>query len=93
MGSGFIAASVATTLIIALRGTVPNFWSIVVGNALLAAVYGILWAGARKFDGKTVSIPLTGDNGLLDRPDLCTAGSPSDRDGNNRYRLHAARGL
>ena len=57
-GSGFITASVATTLIIVLRGTIPNFWSIVVGNALLAAVYGILWCGARKFDGKNVSIPL-----------------------------------
>jgi diguanylate cyclase (GGDEF)-like protein len=57
-GAGFIIASVATTLIIVLRGTIPNFWSIVVGNALLAAVYGILWSGARKFDGKNVSIPL-----------------------------------
>jgi len=41
-----------------LRGTIPNFWSIIVGNALLAAVYGILWCGARTFDGKNVSIPL-----------------------------------
>jgi hypothetical protein len=29
-GSGFIIASVATTLIIVLRGTIPNFWSIIV---------------------------------------------------------------
>jgi diguanylate cyclase (GGDEF)-like protein len=57
-GSGFITASVATTLIIVLRGTIPNFWSIVVGNTLLATVYGILRCGARKFDGKNVSIPL-----------------------------------
>ena len=57
-GSGFITASVATTLIIVLRGTIPDFWSIIVGNALLAAAYGILWSGARKFDGKNVSIPL-----------------------------------
>jgi diguanylate cyclase (GGDEF)-like protein len=57
-GSGFVIASVATTLIIALRGTIPNFWSIVVGNALLAAAHGMLWSGARKFDGKDVSIPL-----------------------------------
>jgi diguanylate cyclase (GGDEF)-like protein len=57
-GSGFVTASVATTLIIFLRGTIPNFWSIVVGNALLAAAYGILWCGARKFDGKDISIPL-----------------------------------
>jgi diguanylate cyclase (GGDEF)-like protein len=57
-GSGFITASVATTLIIVLRGTIPTFWSIVVGNALLAAAYGILWCGARRFDDKNVSILL-----------------------------------
>jgi diguanylate cyclase (GGDEF)-like protein len=57
-GSGFITASVATTLIIVLRGTIPNFWSIIVGNALLATAYGFLWNGARKFDGKNVSILL-----------------------------------
>ena len=57
-GSGFLTASIATTLIIVARGTIPDFWSIVVGNALLAAAYGILWCGARKFDGKNVSIVL-----------------------------------
>ena len=57
-GSGFITASVATTLIIVLRGTISDFWSIIVGNALLAAAYGILWSGARKFEGKNVSILL-----------------------------------
>jgi diguanylate cyclase (GGDEF)-like protein len=57
-GSGFITASVATTLIIVLRGTIPNFWSIIVGNALLSAAYGILWSGARKFEGKNVPIVL-----------------------------------
>ena len=57
-GWGFITASVATTLIIVLRGRIPDFWSIIVGNALLTAAYGILWSGARKFDGKNVSIPL-----------------------------------
>ena len=57
-GSGFLTASIATTLIIVARGTIPDFWSIVVGNALLAAAYGILWYGARKFDGKNVSIVL-----------------------------------
>jgi diguanylate cyclase (GGDEF)-like protein len=58
-GSGFIIASVATTLIIVARGTIPNFWSIVFGDSLLAAAYGILWCGARKFEGKKVSILLT----------------------------------
>jgi hypothetical protein len=55
-GSGFIIASVATTLIIVLRGTIPDFWSIIVGNALLSSAYGILWSGARKFEAKKVSI-------------------------------------
>lgn len=57
-GSGFITASVAITLIIVARGTIPDFWSIIVGNSLLAAAYGILWCGARTFDGKKVSILL-----------------------------------
>jgi hypothetical protein len=57
-GSGFITASVATTLIIVLRGTIPDLLSIIVGNALLAAAYGILWCGARKFDGKNISMLL-----------------------------------
>jgi hypothetical protein len=55
-GSGFILASIATTLIIVLRNTIPDVWSIIVGNALLAAAYGILWSGARTLDGKNVSI-------------------------------------
>ncbi len=57
-GSGFITASIATTLIIVARGIIPDFWSIIVGNALLAAAYGILWYGARKFDGNKASIIL-----------------------------------
>ena len=57
-GSGFITTSIATTLIIVARGTIPDFWSIIVGNALLAAAYGVLWCGARKFDGKKASIIL-----------------------------------
>jgi diguanylate cyclase (GGDEF)-like protein len=57
-GFGFITAAVATTVIIVLRGRIPDFWSIIAGNALLTGAYGILWSGARKFDGKNVSIPL-----------------------------------
>jgi diguanylate cyclase (GGDEF)-like protein len=57
-GAGFITTSIATTLIIVARGTIPDFWSIVVGNALLAVAYGILWSGARKFEGKKAAILL-----------------------------------
>jgi diguanylate cyclase (GGDEF)-like protein len=57
-GSGFLMSSIATTLIVIARGIIPNFWSIVVGNALLAAAYGILWCGARKFEGRKIPILL-----------------------------------
>jgi hypothetical protein len=50
-GFGFLTASTAATLVIVARGAIPNFWSIVVGNALFAAAYGILWCGARTFEG------------------------------------------
>jgi predicted signal transduction protein with EAL and GGDEF domain len=55
-GCGFLTASVAATLIIVARGVVPDFWSVVIGNALLAVAYGILWCGAQTFEGKAVSI-------------------------------------
>src|ERR1700756_80752 len=57
-GSGFITASIATTIIVLARGTIPDFWSIVVGNALLAAAYGLIWCGARTFNGEKTSILL-----------------------------------
>src|SRR3984957_11169473 len=50
-GSGFVTAAVATTLIIVGRGAIPDFYSIVVGNALLTIAYGILWSGARTLEG------------------------------------------
>jgi hypothetical protein len=57
-GFGFITASIAAALIIVARGDIPNFLSIVVGNALLAVAYGILWCGARTFECKKVFVPL-----------------------------------
>src|SRR6476660_4807291 len=58
-GSAFIIAAVATVLIVVARDTIPDFWSIVIGNAMLAAAYGLIWSGARNFEGKRVSIVLT----------------------------------
>jgi hypothetical protein len=89
-GLGFITASVATTLIIVLRGRIPDFWSIIVGNALLTAAYGILWSGARKFDGKNVSIPLAlmGVESDSQRQWRLASGRKG-RCGNNLYRAEA----
>jgi diguanylate cyclase (GGDEF)-like protein len=58
-GSAFVIAAIATLLIVIARNTVPDFWSIVIGNAILAAAYGLIWSGARNFEGKRVSIVLT----------------------------------
>jgi diguanylate cyclase (GGDEF)-like protein len=55
---GFFTASIAAALIIVARGEIPNFLSIVVGNAILAVAYGILWSGARTFERKRISVPL-----------------------------------
>ena len=96
-GSGFLTAAVAATLIIVGRGAIPDFWSIVVGNALLTVAYGILWCGARTFEGKTVSIPLALAgiarlaHCLLDRPDLCAARSARFRNCGHQHLLHAIR--
>jgi hypothetical protein len=57
-GSGFIIAAIATTLITA-RGAIPDVWSIVIGNAILAAASGIIWSGVRNFEGKRVWVVLT----------------------------------
>jgi diguanylate cyclase (GGDEF)-like protein len=55
---GFFTASIAAALIIVARGEIPSFLSIVVGNAILAVAYGILWSGARTFERKRISVPL-----------------------------------
>ena len=47
----FVLASVSTALI-AARGQIPDVWSIVIANALLAMAYGALWAGMRNFEGR-----------------------------------------
>ena len=45
--------------LIAARGKIPDFWSSLIANAILAAAYGIMWAGVRSFEGRPASVPLT----------------------------------
>ena len=58
-GSAFIIGAIATVLIVIARNKIPDLWSIVIGNAILAAAYGLIWSGARNFEGKRVSAVLT----------------------------------
>lgn len=47
----FGLGAVATALILS-RGHIPAFWSITFANTALACGYGLLWSGARLFDGR-----------------------------------------
>ena len=43
--------------LITLRGVIPDIWSIVIGNGVLAASYGIGWLGVRRFEGRPLVVP------------------------------------
>src|SRR3954471_24407795 len=55
-GSAYILGSTGLALL-ATRGTLPDFVSIDIANALVLLGYGLTWAGARVFDGRKV-LPL-----------------------------------
>jgi len=50
-GLAFLLIAVGAALI-AARGTIPNIWSIVVANTFVALAYGLMWSGARIFEGR-----------------------------------------
>jgi len=45
--------------LIAARGRIPDFWSTLIASAILAAAYGIIWTGVRRFEGRSTWVPLT----------------------------------
>jgi len=47
----FFLGAVAIALL-ALRGHIPDFWSILVANTFLASAYGVMWKGVRTFEGR-----------------------------------------
>ena len=55
-GAAFLTAAAATALI-AARGRIPDIWSIVVANAVLATAYGTMWCGVRNFEGRQTRLP------------------------------------
>ena len=52
-GSAQIVGATGLALV-TMRGSVPDFVSIDLANALVLLAYGLTWAGARKFDGRKV---------------------------------------
>ena len=67
-----------------------------IGNAILAAAYGIIWSGVRNFEGKRVSVVLTLAGALIWLA-ACSIGpiyalpEARARDGGDRHHLRAAR--
>ena len=50
-GAAFLLFAPATALF-GLRGNLPDIWSVVVCNAIYSLAYGLLWTGARVFEGR-----------------------------------------
>jgi diguanylate cyclase (GGDEF)-like protein len=63
-GSGMLVMVVGGVLI-ALRGAVSDSVSVVGGNCIWLAAYGLMWCGARAFEGRRPSIPLALGGALL----------------------------
>lgn len=50
-GAAFLFFAPGTALF-GLRGHLPEIWTIVIGNAIYLFAYGLLWTGARVFEGR-----------------------------------------
>jgi diguanylate cyclase (GGDEF)-like protein len=52
-GGGYLLGAAGAALL-ALRGFIPDVWSIFVANALMCVAYGVMWSGARSFEGRRI---------------------------------------
>ncbi|MCJ2076901.1 GGDEF domain-containing protein [Methylobacterium sp. E-016] len=43
---------------LALRGTIPDWLSIGVANAMMIAAYGLIWSGVRAFEGRSLRLSI-----------------------------------
>ena len=58
-GSALIVLTVGGVLLL-LRGSVPSYWSVLTGGSLCLAAYGLMWCGARAFEGRRPDCLLAG---------------------------------
>ena len=56
-GIGYLLGAAAAGLL-ASHGFIPSSWSVCAANALVCSAYGMMWSGARSFEGRHVRIPL-----------------------------------
>ena len=58
-GIGYLMGASAAALL-GSAALMPHGWSVCVANSLICGAYGMMWAGARSFEGRRVHIPLVG---------------------------------
>jgi diguanylate cyclase (GGDEF)-like protein len=58
-GCGYLIGACAAALL-ASPGLLPNAWSVGAANAFACVAYGMMWAGARSFEGRRVHFALIG---------------------------------
>ena len=54
-GLAFLLGAAATVLI-AMRGSIPDAWSIILANAVLTTAYGTMWWGVRSFEHRNTRV-------------------------------------
>ena len=52
-GLGYLLGAAGAALL-ALRGFIPDVWAIFGSNALICLAYGVMWGGARCFEGRRI---------------------------------------
>lgn len=58
-GTGYLFGASAAALL-GSSGLMPNWWSVCIANTFMCVAYGMMWAGARSFEGRRVHILLIG---------------------------------
>jgi diguanylate cyclase (GGDEF)-like protein len=54
-GLGYLLGAAGAALL-ALRGFIPDVWAIFGSNALICLAYGVMWGGARCFEGRRIRL-------------------------------------
>src|SRR5262245_53784259 len=56
--SAALIIGAAGVALLAERGDISDVWSITIANAVIAVAYGVMWGGARLFNGRSGSVAL-----------------------------------
>src|SRR5262249_16132469 len=55
-GIGYLVGAAGAALLSGEAAPVPNVWAVLAANALVCTAYGLMWCGARSFEGRRVSL-------------------------------------